>query len=160
MLTNISYPQRSIKFFENNYFNAILTGKNIYLGLLFTLFIVLIHSEKKNFAVFPPRILLLIPIPPQTGFIFSKTMVEAPQGGQRTRIPGFNLFLAFQVKDFANETYTTNTQVEGSLGLLMWHFPQGTFTGNLSLDSVNLPQQIYLLLHRDFALDRKNVCFH
>lgn len=56
-------------------------------------------------------------------------MLEANQDGQRTRIPGLDLFLAFQVKDFANEIYTTNTQVEGSLGLLMWHFPPGTFTG-------------------------------
>lgn len=49
--------------------------------------------------------------------------------GQRTRIPGLDLFLAFQVKAFANEIYTTNTQVEGSLGLFIWHFPQGTVTG-------------------------------
>lgn len=49
--------------------------------------------------------------------------------GQRTRIPGLSLFLAFQVKDFASGICTTDTQVEGSLGLLMWHSPQGTVTG-------------------------------
>lgn len=123
----------------------------MYLGLLFMLLIVLLFTEKELLADFPPCILLLIQIQPQTAFIFSKIMLKANQGGQRTRIPDLDLFLAFQVKDFANEIYTTNTQVEGSLGLLMW-FLRGYLQVNFSLDLVNLPQQIYLLLSRDFLL--------
>lgn len=88
-----------------------------------------LFTEKQLFADFPPCILVLTQILLQTAFIFSQIMVEANQGGQRTRIPGLDLLLAFQVKDFASEIYTPNTQVEGSLGLLMWHFPQGTCTG-------------------------------
>lgn len=80
----------------------------------------LLFMEQELSADFPPCVRLLIQMHPWMLFIFSEIMLEANQGGQRTRIPGLDLFLAFQVKDFASEIYTTHTQVEGSLGLLMW----------------------------------------
>lgn len=82
--TNILYPQRSLKFFENNYFNVILTGKkSISLGLLFRWLISLLFTEKEFSADFPLCILLLIKIHLQTPFIFSEILLEANQGGQR-----------------------------------------------------------------------------
>lgn len=79
-----------------------------------------LFTEKELSADFPPFTLLITQIYPQTAFVFfSKIMLETNKGRQKTRIPGLDLFLAFQVKDFANEIYTTNTQVEGSLGQLM-----------------------------------------
>lgn len=94
--------------------------------------IVLIYSQKNNFADLPLCTLLLIQIHPDS-IHFLKNNGRSQARCTKTRIPGFNLCLAFQVRDFASEIYTTNTQVEGSLGLLMWHFPQGTFTGKSQL---------------------------
>lgn len=58
MLTNILYPQRSIKVSENNYVNVILTGEGgniyiyMYIGFLFILLIVLFIHRKGTFCRF------------------------------------------------------------------------------------------------------------
>lgn len=117
MLTNILYPWRNIKFLENKEFKAILTEKKM--GLLFRLLNKInpfLFREKKDF---PLCVLFVHKYILRHHSFIQKTMLHVSPDGQRTRISHPNLFLAFQVKDLVKKIYTPDTQVEGSLGLLM-----------------------------------------
>lgn len=100
------------------------------MGLLFRLLNKIspfLFREKKNFplcVLFVHKYILR-----QHSFI-QKTMLHVSQDGQRTRISHLNLFLDFQVKDLVKKIYTPDTQVEGSLGLLMWPHSSRDITGS------------------------------
>lgn len=155
MLTNILYPWRNIKFLENKAFNAILTEKTM--GLLFRLL-----NKNQSFSVqrkgrfFLYVFYLCTNISSDTIHLLKKkkkTMLHVSQDGQRTRISHLSIFLAFQVKDLVKKIYTPDTQVEGSLGLLMWPHSSRDITGSCWFGHDEfLPHQMCLRLCRDFAI--------
>lgn len=82
-----------------------------------------------------------------------KNMLHVSQDRQRTRISHLNFFLAFQVKDLVKKIYTPDTQVEGSLGLLMWPHSSRDITGSCWFGHDEFsPHRMCLHLCRDFTI--------
>lgn len=169
MLTHILYPQRSIKFFEKNYFNVAFTGeKKTYLGLLFLLLIVLIYSQQRDLL----RISLHSPIAHTNTSsesirvlfcFFPQRMADASHGGTKDWNTWSRFVFSFPGQGFCQWNLYYKHTGRG----LPWSVDAALCSRDrqlqvhLSVDLVHLPQQIYLLLHRDIAMYRKKkACFH